>query len=724
MATLILTAVGTAVAGPLGGLLGAVAGQTIDRQWLTPGGRRGPRLADLRIQTSSYGTPIPRIYGRMRVAGTVIWSTDLIERRARQSAGKGQPKSTTYSYSASFAVALSSRRIGGVQRIWADGNILRGTDGSFTQQTGFRLHEGGEAQAADPLIAAAEGPGGAPAYRGIAYAVFEDMDLSPFGNRIPSLTFEVEADAGSVRFGTPMADLLDGLDGVAHSPAMTGYVVGGGSRRDALGPLMAVQPIKRALGGDGGGWSVADDAAAISNAAALPAPAALARPAAPERRLGGADRLPRDITLSHFDPARDFQTGVQVATLAGAGAGGSGLSFDLPVALDAAAARALAEQAARRARAAQRSAEWSAGLGGLALPPGQAVLADDSVMLVAERRIEGGVAMLALSGLAARQTTDFAADSGRAVTAPDLPTGDTVAALFDLPALSAADVDQPRLMLAATGSGAGWRRAAVSVEAINGGAPAALESARTVAVLGTVSAHGGVATTALFDDVSWIEVKLARADMQLSNADDDDLLAGANAAMIGAELMQFGLASPLGQRRWRLSHLLRGRRGTEDAVAGLTIGAAFTLIDDPALLAIGDAQIGGSVTVAATGSAAPLTLPITAAGRAARPLAPVHMRAERQADGGALIRWTRSSRIGFDWRDGVDAPLDALPERYHVTVSAGAAQISALRDQPDWPVSAATIAAWQAAGATSVTFVVQHVGALALSSGTTTTLNL
>ena len=44
--------------------------------------RRGPRLGDLAVQTSSYGSAIPRIYGRMRVAGTVIWATDLKEEEA------------------------------------------------------------------------------------------------------------------------------------------------------------------------------------------------------------------------------------------------------------------------------------------------------------------------------------------------------------------------------------------------------------------------------------------------------------------------------------------------------------------------------------------------------------------------------------------------------------------------------------------------------------------
>ncbi len=35
------------------------------------------------------------------------------------------------------------------------------------------------------------GAGFAPAYRGVAYVVFEDLALEPFGNRVPQFTFEV-----------------------------------------------------------------------------------------------------------------------------------------------------------------------------------------------------------------------------------------------------------------------------------------------------------------------------------------------------------------------------------------------------------------------------------------------------------------------------------------------------------------------------------------------------
>ena len=65
--------------------------------------------------------------GTARVAGTIVWATDLIESRSSSGGGKGSPKVTSFSYSSSFAVALSSRPIARVGRIWADGQLLRGT---------------------------------------------------------------------------------------------------------------------------------------------------------------------------------------------------------------------------------------------------------------------------------------------------------------------------------------------------------------------------------------------------------------------------------------------------------------------------------------------------------------------------------------------------------------------------------------------------------------------
>jgi hypothetical protein len=153
MATIVLSAVGAIVGGPIGAAVGAVIGQQVDKIIFAPGTRQGPRLGDLALQTSSYGNAIPKLFGTVRVAGTVIWATDLKETRTRQSNGKGRGSTDVYSYSASFAVALSARPIESIGRIWADGKLLRGVAGDFKSETGFRFYNGNDGQALDPMIA-------------------------------------------------------------------------------------------------------------------------------------------------------------------------------------------------------------------------------------------------------------------------------------------------------------------------------------------------------------------------------------------------------------------------------------------------------------------------------------------------------------------------------------------------------------------------------------------
>ena len=99
MATLVLGAIGTLVGGPLGGAIGATLGRGLDSMIIGSPSREGPRLKELAVSTSSYGQPIPALYGKVRAPGTIIWATDLKEQRESSGGGKGKPKTTTYSYS-------------------------------------------------------------------------------------------------------------------------------------------------------------------------------------------------------------------------------------------------------------------------------------------------------------------------------------------------------------------------------------------------------------------------------------------------------------------------------------------------------------------------------------------------------------------------------------------------------------------------------------------------
>ena len=136
---------------------------------------------------ASEGSMIPLVWGRARVAGQVIWATRFQETASKTGGGKGasRPKTTSYTYSVSLALALCAGVINGIGRIWADGVEIRPAD------LNLRVYSGAEYQLPDPKIEAVEGAGLAPAYRGIAYVVIEDLDLGAFGNRVPQLSFEV-----------------------------------------------------------------------------------------------------------------------------------------------------------------------------------------------------------------------------------------------------------------------------------------------------------------------------------------------------------------------------------------------------------------------------------------------------------------------------------------------------------------------------------------------------
>ena len=715
MATLILSTVGTALGGPIGGAIGSLVGNALDHRLLSsPGRREGPRLTELAVQTSSYGSQIPRLFGTLRVAGTVIWATDLLESRATSSAGKGQPTTTTYSYAASFAVLLSARGIVGVGRIWADGNLLRGAAGDFKVATGFRLHPGDEDQAADPLIASAVGIGGAPAHRGCAYAVFENLQLASFGNRIPSLTFEVIADTGPVSVGTVAAALADEVTSEVALP-LGGFAVSGGSVAAVL------ETLATAGGGwfrsDGGGVVLRDDPA-IDATVADAGFAAGTKAARRTRSVAAIETVPRTVTLSYYDPDRDWQAGLQQARRPGAGQREQ--RVEMPAAIDAGAAKTMAAAVLARAEAARTTRTVAAGLAALALSPGEvvAIAGESGSWRIVETVVEGYAVTLTLSPLAPA-TLAIQASSGTVAAAADRAIGATLLAVFETPALDDAVLAAPRLTVAATGTGGGWRRAALLVSTDAGASWNAAGSTAAPAVIGTLATVPAAAPSTLFDLHGSVEVELARADLVLEDADDGRLDAGANLAIAGGELIQFGRATPLGDGRWRLTRLLRGRRGTEAAAGAQVVGDRFVLLEAHALRAIDLplAAMGSEVRVMASGvgdTATPVEAAVTVAGVSVLSPSPAHLASRVGGD----VTWVRRSRAGWRWIDGTDAPLAEESERYQVVIAAGDGSARELETSEP---GIAVLATDRGAGAVTIT--VRQRGTQGPSPAATLTIN-
>ena len=721
MATVVLTAVGTVLGGPVGAAIGAVVGNVIDNQILfRPRGREGARLSDLQVQTSRYGTQVPKIFGTMRVAGTVIWATDLKELSSRSGGGKGRPSVTTYSYSASFAVALSAREIRSIGRIWADGNLLRGAAGDFKSEVGgFRVHLGSEDQPVDPLIAAAQGIGNTPAHRGIAYVLFEDLALADYGNRIPSLTFEVEADAEPVAIGAMADELSDGRLAGDALAAVDGFAASGADVGGAVAPLVEAQGL--ALASEEGGLCLkaAGEVASGTIGADMLAQRINGRGIDPVERMGAAaDGVPVALSLRHHDGARDYQAGVQRVVRPGPGRQEQGM--ELPAAMRADDARAWAAARLGAAWAGRATMTLRCGWQALTLTPGQIVTVADAPGLwrIEEREWEAMAVRLALRRVpGAGGMVPAGASSGAIVRQVDAPHGATTLMLADLPMLRDGVASAPLIVAAASG-GAGWRSAALFM--MEGGEARSIGRSGLRAVMGVVDAPLPPGSAMLVDRRATMTVRLLGADMDLAGAQEAALAQGRNLCLVGEELIQFETADRIGPETWRLSGLRRGLRGTEWAMAGHGADERFLLIEEerlvePLALSGGGGEVGATLRVAAVGlgDGTPVEAALAIRGEALIPPAPVHLRA-RAEEGGCTVSWVRRSRAGWRWANGGDVPLAEEREASRVQVLAdGSVMRSAETMLPTWTYDAGMIAADAVAGET-IMIAVAQIGTMAM----------
>jgi hypothetical protein len=235
MATLLLQAAGASVGGlfgPVGAMIGraagALAGNLIDRSiisgWTSV---EGTPLESARIPGAQEGAPVTRVYGTARVGGTLIWATRFVEEVSEERSGSKAtgPRVESFSYFANFAIGICQGPIAGIRRIWADGQELN--------QVGLeiRIHQGSEAQDPDPLIAAKQGHDNTPAYRGLAYAVFERLPLDRFGNRIPVLQFEVIGHRGMLEKAVRAITIIPGATEHGYSPDVVTEELGDGEAR-------------------------------------------------------------------------------------------------------------------------------------------------------------------------------------------------------------------------------------------------------------------------------------------------------------------------------------------------------------------------------------------------------------------------------------------------------------------------------------------------------------
>jgi hypothetical protein len=194
-------------------------------------------------------------------------------------------------------------------------------------------------------------------------------------------------------------------------------------------------------------------------------------------------------------------------------------------------------------------------------------------------------------------------------------------------------------------------------------------------------------------------------DSEVASISWSQFLNGANAAAIrsgtGAwEIVQFQAAEEISPQLWRLSGLLRGQLGTDDAmIAGAPGGSDFVMIDDavrPVGLMASEAGLLLNWRVGPSGSDLSSANFVTQAQvggvRALLPLSPVHLKATKV--GGELkLTWIRRGRIDADKWEGSDIPLGEEREEYRIEIApaGGAIVRTEIVSEPQWLYSAAAI---------------------------------
>ncbi len=195
---------------PSGALYGAQLGMMAGGYLDPPKGAKtsGPRLSDLRVQSGTLGTLIPREYGSVAFMGNLIWVqgdklTEIIVKKKVKTGGKGGGSKATRDepqYYATFAVGLCEGPIAGVRRIWIGPDLFydAGSDDPGTIAANnaaaltFAVYKGTDTQNPDPRIQADKGAGNVSAWRGLAYIVFYDLALARYGNSLLGAQVKVE----------------------------------------------------------------------------------------------------------------------------------------------------------------------------------------------------------------------------------------------------------------------------------------------------------------------------------------------------------------------------------------------------------------------------------------------------------------------------------------------------------------------------------------------------
>lgn len=403
-------------------------------------------------------------------------------------------------------------------------------------------------------------------------------------------------------------------------------------------------------------------------------------------------QLPIRVDITYADPARDYQDTVQHARRFQAGQRArSQREVRTPVLLTADQAKQLAEQSLTEAWVSRTTYRLTLPYRWSTLDPGDvlAVEALGQSQLMRVQQIQHGAnGILDCTAVAydahtytASMSVGVVADASTAQQIVFLAPTELV--LIDTHLLR--DVDEgPGYYLAMGGQGGGQWPGATAFSSIDGSAWRMEETITHAMSYGRSLTTLGEGTPYVFDTGHTVDVRLVSGS--LSSASELDVINGANAGLLGEELLQWCTATPLDATTWRLSHLLRGRRGTEWAIPDHAEGERFVVLtpttirrEDMSLSEVGTTRLYRAVTNN-TDLLQTSTQPFKNTALGLKPYSPAHVHITTEA-GLPVLAWERRTRLGGQWVNGRDVPLGEAEEKYEVDVVVDGVVVSTLSSE-------------------------------------------
>lgn len=395
--------------------------------------------------------------------------------------------------------------------------------------------------------------------------------------------------------------------------------------------------------------------------------------------------LPQIVNVKYINPAADYQTSTQYEARQ-TGRSKSAVTVDLPIVMPDEKAKQVAAAALYTAWAERTGLSFATSLAYAKYEPTDCFIVHNRLVRIVHRKRNGGI--IEWEGYADGNTiypSETVNQGGAAAPAGPVDqaivtTPPTRVELMDTPMLPNTD-GSPGFVVAAQGTNTGWTGAQI-FKSIDGGVSyQPLVGVPSASIMGmAVNALGNYAGGDTFDELNTVTIRLPTSSpvSTLASATELAVLNGANAALLGDELIQYKRTVLNDDGTVTLSGLLRYRRGTDYAVH--TAGERFVALGNGAVqVPVSTSEIGLPRQYKAVSNGSTLAsaqaVTLTYTGADLKPYSPVHIGGWRNADGDLALSWVRRTRIGGEWRDGVEVPLSESVEAYDVEILNGAGAV-------------------------------------------------